>query len=841
MKKILLPFVAACFSLCAFSQVQHLKVIRSLSWAYSGNILDSELPIIQLEGLNLQVLKDFAQTEALKNKESYYGKEIPYNINIKDIAFSEEIADGKLFRLKFVLPQATGMQFFFDRFQIPAGGSLFFYNPAKTVRKGAYTEKNNRPENNFATSIIKGDTIILEYFEPLNTAGELHLESMVFCFDYPVGVSESNRGPYGNSASLCEVNSTCAQGEGWEDERAAVGLILFTNTKNNLTAWGTGALLNTRSKAESKEGRYFVTAEHLEKIKDPNNADYVAATYYYKWTFMFHFEASSCSAPNATAPDNYTLSGCVKYTNSESYPVSTDLMLLHLIEEIPNDYKLCYAGWDKSGNTPSSTVGLHHPQGDFMKISVETRPAQTYPTQDYWMVDFADFNVPGNIGTTEPASSGSPLFNADHRFIGQLFGTNQNPADGKEFPVCDPRHQAWYGKFSRSMQNIPDLYLYLDPTNIHVTTDAYCPYRDDATASGDGGPGDDGSGYEPGGYSSDGVDFDNQEYPNDGCSNCLMNGFTVNQKAPNSGTIFTCPNSPIRLTKCVFFPVGLAVPPSCGFFDQLDGCDEVAAYKYYVSFYELNDDQSRTGHDEIQKNYTLFFGTTPALNYDIKQYAKEAGFQIPIGKFWRFKIGGNAEKYTQFCQTPVYQEWDRILYTIPQHKVVENISSLNYDYLAKQTVELKNVSQSPSEKATARAGESITFSPGTTLAGNFETYLETIPCDGGDARRELKKQITYIQVPSDNIPEVKKTESKFFKNLITVYPNPISDVLNVSYSPEKTMGIDILDILGGKVSSIRTNPSGFSTLSMEDFSRGVYILSITDRTGEKMNIRLVKK
>lgn len=72
-----------------------------------------------------------------------------------------------------------------------------------------------------------------------------------------------------------------------------------------------------------------------------------------------------------------------------------------------------------------------------MKISLSNSPAQLIQN-NYWRVDFT-------VGTTQPGSSGGPLFNQDHRVVGQLFG-DRTP-DGSSF--CS-RHRGDYGRFDLS-------------------------------------------------------------------------------------------------------------------------------------------------------------------------------------------------------------------------------------------------------------------------------------------------------------------------------------------------------------------------------------------------------
>jgi hypothetical protein len=129
---------------------------------------------------------------------------------------------------------------------------------------------------------------------------------------------------------------------------------------------------------------------------------------------------------------------------------------------VPSSHNPFFAGWDKTGTIPTSTVGIHHPSGDIKKISFDDNPAtisQAMGSTEYnstWTVQW-DRNT-----TTEGGSSGSPLFDQSHRIIGQLWGggascNNQSAPD-------------YYGRFSKSWDpsgsnQSNQLMFWLDPNN----------------------------------------------------------------------------------------------------------------------------------------------------------------------------------------------------------------------------------------------------------------------------------------------------------------------------------------------------------------------------------------
>ncbi|KAF9974735.1 hypothetical protein BGZ73_001818 [Actinomortierella ambigua] len=89
--------------------------------------------------------------------------------------------------------------------------------------------------------------------------------------------------------------------------------------------------------------------------------------------------------------------------------------------------------------------GIHHPGGDIMKVSFvlngslpKTCWSDCGPDQQYhWQIPHWD------RGTTEPGSSGSPLFDADKRIVGQLHGGTASCYNTKGYDVYGGLHASF--------------------------------------------------------------------------------------------------------------------------------------------------------------------------------------------------------------------------------------------------------------------------------------------------------------------------------------------------------------------------------------------------------------
>lgn len=373
------------------------------------------------------------------------------------------------------------------------------------------TQKTQTKAIKFGTQVINGNKIIIEYREPVDAAfeGELSVTKIIHVFE--------KSGPFigGNGAQFCEINVSCSEGNGWEQEINSVGIILGYNSINQLQGYCTGTLLNNTSEDGTP---YFLTARHcLDQqpfgVYDPST-----------WLFLFNHQTPICSSDGSDI-SSYTgqsiYGALIRSSDGVSSP-TTDYLLLELnaAESTLASYGVCYAGWSLISSPQPPFITIHHPSGDVKKISISPNAAQSTswfstivnPNGNHWKIKWNNSDPPTN-GITEGGSSGAPLFDNNHKVIGQLHGGLSSCTGfwmGNNF--VGPEEPDWYGKFSTSWQN-GGFAFWLDPYNTHQTSvNTYCPVY---TGPGGGGGGG-------GGGSSNACAM-----PND---RKLANGFFVNGK-----------------------------------------------------------------------------------------------------------------------------------------------------------------------------------------------------------------------------------------------------------------------------------------------------------------------
>lgn len=356
--------------------------------------------------------------------------------------------DGtRLWRLGIECPDALSINLEFHDFAIPDGARVFLMNAAGQ-HIGAFTNANDDGTHVLGVMPLRGSMITVEYQVPAGVpTGQLRIGQVTHGYRDVFGHARG----LGDSGS-CNNNVICSVGDAWRDQIRSVAMIVVN---------GNGACTGTMINNCAQNGTpYFLTANHC--VPGNNNVS--------TWVFRFNWESPVCGQ-NQNGPTNQTVSGAtVLYKNS-----ATDVALLQLNSTPPASYQVYYSGWDRSGNAPNSSTGIHHPAGDIKKISFDNHAATqaTYGGASCWRI------ATWEDGTTEPGSSGSGLWNQNKRLIGQLYGgqascsNNVNDYYGR-FDLSYPNLQTWLGSCGNTLDgydpNAPSVQRDAQITGVSGTT-----------------------------------------------------------------------------------------------------------------------------------------------------------------------------------------------------------------------------------------------------------------------------------------------------------------------------------------------------------------------------------
>ena len=352
----------------------------------------------------------------------------------------------RFWRMAIKSQGASSIHLNIDIFQIPQGAEVFFYSPDHQDVAGKYDSRSTLQNGNFFSPDIPGDEIIIEYFQPASVTGKPDISI------YQVGhIYRSNdqiKGYHGNAVGDCHINVACDEVNPWRDQANSVVLIKITSSEGVFVC--SGAMLNNTRQDNTP---YVFTAEHCY---DQN----VTA-----WRFVFEYQTNLCDG---------TTGSYNKYANGANVVARddvSDFMLLQITGPINESYKpkIFLAGWDRSGSVPTVGAAIHHPGGDYKKFSKPrsvTNGSGNY--NKFWTVGWLPTAT--NKGTTEPGSSGSPLFNGAGYVVGSLCcGTSS--CEYFDQNNVGPNGYDNYGKLSYSWTNNNNtlnskkLQPWLDPDN----------------------------------------------------------------------------------------------------------------------------------------------------------------------------------------------------------------------------------------------------------------------------------------------------------------------------------------------------------------------------------------
>ncbi len=407
--------------------------------------VNQTIPIAKMPGFDVDAMLLEDETLNQKGNGPYrFGKnfDVDFNLNNAGSWFTYPNGD-RLWQLEISSTNAYSINLQFGYFNIPPDAELFVYNTSRTMVIGAFTHLNNQEDGLFATDLVQGAQIIVEYFEPMQVRGMGAFNISRVTHAYRNIFSEEFVKGFGTSGS-CQNNVACPLSAGWEDQiKSSVMLVSGGN------GFCSGSLVNNTA----FDGKpYILTADHC------------GDSGFGSWVFRFNWQSATCNNP-PSSPAFQSLTGGVQ----RAFHSGSDMSLVEITGglangTIPASYNVYFSGWSNLNVTADSAFAIHHPDGDIKKFSVAKNAtiSSTYSGAACWRVGT------WTSGCVEPGSSGSPLYDQNKRIIGQLYG-------GPSYcgaPLSSMND--YYGKFSTSWlgggTNSSQLKFWLDPTNSNATT-----------------------------------------------------------------------------------------------------------------------------------------------------------------------------------------------------------------------------------------------------------------------------------------------------------------------------------------------------------------------------------
>lgn len=347
---------------------------------------------------------------------------IAHKVSVNPSIHWEKTNNGYTWIHRVTAPNAVSLNFGFTKFRLPEGAQVNIYSADRTKFIRSFTSQDNNLHDELWTPIIMSDDVIIEANVPEESIKDIKLELG------HVGQGFRTFGESTQKAGDCNIDVACEDSKGWEKEVNTVGVISTGGSR-----FCTGFMVNNTAQDKTP---FFMTANHCQ-IRSSNAASLVV---------YWNYQTSQCGGARDGKLTDFQSGSMFLAASAKS-----DFTLVKLLSRPKPEWNVNYAGWDNAPHTPTSSTVIHHPNVDEKSISFDYDPAE--------LSSYGGDSAPGDgthiqvldydKGTTEPGSSGSPLFNESHRVVGQLHGGGA--ACGNDLSDYYGRfHISWNGEGSKS-------------------------------------------------------------------------------------------------------------------------------------------------------------------------------------------------------------------------------------------------------------------------------------------------------------------------------------------------------------------------------------------------------
>lgn len=436
---------------CIFLQMPLLAQLKTKIYptGLPKDLIEKSYPLNEIfvaAPLNLEALKiSGSGKENLSDYRNKFAEIINVDYDLLTTAKKFSTNDNVFYSMKLNADKALNISLQFSEFQLRPNAILQIRTDFEITEN--ITAKDNNPSKIWATRIYQGGVLYITLSVPKKEISEIKVKINKIGF----GFRQIGGGFFGNpgNSGNCNINVLCPAGTGWENERNSVALIV---SGGNEICTGT-LVMNTCG----TNVPYLLTANHCLNSTVAN------------WVFQFQTWSTDC-VTNTGWREDVQFNGCELRANN----AATDFALVELNQTPQANSGIRYSGWTRDPNPAITTTSIHHPSGDLMKISHDFQPPVSVPwpgfANNHWRATF-------DQGIVQHGSSGSALYDENHRILGQLHGNQNNICnigDNNCFCTVQLPSIGEYGRFDISWTgggtNATRLSNWLDPNNSGAMT-----------------------------------------------------------------------------------------------------------------------------------------------------------------------------------------------------------------------------------------------------------------------------------------------------------------------------------------------------------------------------------
>ena len=295
----------------------------------------------------------------------------------------------------------------FGKYTMPESGSMVVMNETADFQIRPFTAADNKDHGELWTPIVPFNQALIEI--TIDAEDKKFVSRNIELTSVNSGYRGFRNGEERGSSESCNIDVICSQGDDWRNEIPSVGVY-------TLSGWATcsGAMINNTAEDQTP---YFLTANHCGVTSSTDSSIVV----------YWNHENSYCRTPGSSDSGGNGNGGYSQFTSGSTMRATrsyTDFTLTELSSTPSPGWGVTWSGWSRSSSTFGVGAGIHHPETAEKRISF---PDYSSASGEYWNVNWSE-------GRTAPGSSGSPLYDSNHRIVGQLCcGSSYCPNDLNDY------------------------------------------------------------------------------------------------------------------------------------------------------------------------------------------------------------------------------------------------------------------------------------------------------------------------------------------------------------------------------------------------------------------------
>ena len=741
-------FISSSF----FSQISNFGLPISYKDKFSKTKEFYQTPIVKAID---QILLD-EQEQKLNGLKMYrFGKEFPVSIDLISESKKTILHNGDcVYQFGIECKDAISINIIFDQFKLAKGVRVYLADVYEKSYDGAYTSLNNNSANILGTDLIYTQKAIIEIFVPKESIGKsiLHLGTIVHGYRDLNHLAKSL-----NSSGSCEIDVNCPLGAGWENQRNSVAMMVSGG------GFCTGSLVNNTSGTVIP---FFLTANHC-------GTSVGSVVFRFRWESPAGQADCATTAPSVNGPDTMNINGAILRANN----ANSDFLLAELNSAPNPNWGIYYNGWDRSGVVATQLTGIHHPAGDIKKISRDNNEATESswsgtPVNSHWKVPSWD------QGVTEGGSSGSPLFDQNHRTIGQLHGGASDCGLTVD--------ELWdvYGKFSVSWDgegtNSTRLSNWLDPSNLgSLFIDGFDP-------------------SVPSALLDAGISNPENVHGNICGSTTISPKVTISNSGSTSLTSLTINYEFDGTTNLTFNWTGTLSTYQTETVTLPNSSLASGVHSFSANVSNPNGGvDENANNDSISDTLNIIVdGEIDTLNLTLDEYGSEITWTLQDATTNAIVYSGGPYSDAASCVTTLVKVPMCLAYGCYDFTIMDNVFG---DGLS----------------TTGCEGNYTITRPDNTVA------IELLTADANFGASNMKSFCIDSNLTVNEL---------FFDNQILVYPNPASTEITIDTKYLNPSKIEVMSIVGQSVYST-IEVSNLKKVDVSNFSKGMYLVKITSKAG----------